>query len=112
MRQLLSWFGAEHRDVYVSYIIHTTMRELLLYTEPDFNEQFIEADVNFRLGIIEKEREEVVALMNKVVLELISDRVIEWADHHPTKVDHNTSKDKFDEFAKWDFAQLVDDGTA
>jgi predicted transcriptional regulator len=86
------------------------MREAFLNTEPDFNERAVADRISFRRGVIMTEED--ADFMYKWRAELISDRLIEWIDENPTKVNQTSVQAKVNEFDQLEFEQLLGEETA
>jgi hypothetical protein len=81
VRQLLRWFGTERRSLLTTYVI----RQALLYnnvrSEPSFDRAPIDGTIQFQTGYECDELD--AAIMNRIWLNLVGDRLSAWCDLHP-----------------------------
>lgn len=107
VRELLHWFGAEHRGVRVNRTIRDALFETNLRIEPDLNEGSIDSRIAFREGVLTDEIDEQffktnrvfrpghrldkieAAMLNKIYVELFSDSLAGWIDRNPSATEHD-----------------------
>jgi CBS domain-containing protein len=81
VRELLRWFGAEHRSVLANFMIRQALREHNLRSEPNFNRTSIDGAIRFRVGSLLDKLD--VAVLNDLHMNLFYDRLSAWCDQSP-----------------------------
>jgi CBS domain-containing protein len=112
VRELLRWFGTDHRRVHINYMIREALRRNNLRTDPDFDEQFLDGAVEFRQGYRLNKID--AAMLNETWLELFLDRLAAWRDENPSATEEEfkakaevLQKLGFEEFPGVESAQVI-----
>jgi CBS domain-containing protein len=81
VREFLWWFGADRRDIRLGLVIREALLRRNLRTEPDYSEEPIDGEIEFREGTIITEL--AAAELNQIHANMVADRLMDWKAENP-----------------------------